>query len=51
MYVIQETTRGFVVINERTGNVESEVYANLECAQEFMSQLAEGFAIMCGVMG
>ena len=51
MYSIKPVSDGFVVINDRTEVRESEVYANLECAQEFMAQLAEGFAIMCGVMG
>ena len=50
MYSIKKVSDGFVVIDARTKTRESEVYANLECAQEFMAQLVEGFAIMCGVM-
>tara|TARA_R100000781_G_scaffold92591_1_gene57428 strand:+ start:251 stop:415 length:165 start_codon:yes stop_codon:yes gene_type:complete len=53
MYSIKKVSDGFVVVkkvDERTEVRESEVYANLECAQEFMAQLVEGFAIMCGVM-
>tara|TARA_R100001510_G_scaffold56979_1_gene63697 strand:+ start:3617 stop:3772 length:156 start_codon:yes stop_codon:yes gene_type:complete len=51
MYSIKPVSGGFVVINDRTEVRESEVYANFECAHEFMTELAEGFAIMCGLMG
>lgn len=51
MYSIKPVSDGFVVINDRTGARESEVYANFECAQEFMDELAQGFTLMCAVMG
>ncbi len=51
MYRIDETEDGFVVVDDRTDVHESEVYANRECAQEFMTELAEGFTLMCAAMG
>jgi len=41
MYLIQEVRGGFVVVNCRNGAVESEVYANLACAQDFMALLMD----------
>jgi len=51
MYRIDETDDGFVVVDDRTDVHESEVYANRECAQEFMDDLVDGYGIMCGLMG
>ena len=51
MYRIHEYDGGFVVVDSRTGIRESEVYANIECAQEFMAELVWAYQTLCRVLG
>ena len=51
MYRIVETEDGFVVVNDRTDVHEGEVFANLECAEDFMNDLAWLYCSLCQICG
>ena len=51
MYSIKPVSDGFVVINDRPGAREGEVFANLECAEDFMNDLAWLYCELCQICG